>query len=78
MHISRHALCVKSPRLTIVQITVEVVTDCLVSNFELFILKFHKRNRRSPRCFGKIRDDLIKVLIGPLVRVTSAKILDEA
>ena len=65
--------CVKSPRITIVHITVEVVGTCLANNPHLLILKFHFRNRWSPRHFGKILDHLFKVLVGPLVRVTSAK-----
>lgn len=73
MHISWHELCVKSPRLTIVHITVEVVSTCLTNTPVLLILKFRTGNRRIPRYFGKIRDDLIKVRYGPLVRVTSAK-----
>ena len=76
MHIRFHALCVKSPRFTIVHITVEVVVPCLLlgNNPHLLILKLHNRSRRSPRCFGKIRDNLIKVRVGPLVRVTSTKL----
>jgi hypothetical protein len=73
MNIRLHALFVESPRFTIFHITVEVVATCRARNPELLILKFHDRNRRNPRCFGKIRNDLVKVRVGTLVRVTSAK-----
>jgi hypothetical protein len=63
MHIRFHTLCVKSSRFTIVHITVEVVATCLASNPHLLILKLHNRTRRSPRCVGKIRDNLIKVRV---------------
>ena len=73
MNIRLHSLFVEIPRFTIFQITVEVVVTCPASNPELLILKFHDRNRRRPRCFGKIRNDLVKVRVGTLVRVTSSK-----
>ena len=73
MYVNFHALFVESPWFTIVHVTVELVATCLASNPELLILKFHNRIRRSHRCFGKIRDDLIKVRVDTLVRDTSAK-----
>ena len=51
----------------------ELVAPCLTSNFEVFVLKFHHRDRRSPRCLVKIRHHLFKVLVGPLVCVALAK-----
>ncbi len=47
-----------------------LIQTCIL---ELLILKFHERNRRSPRYFGKIRNDLVKVCVGTLVLVTSTK-----
>ncbi len=73
MNIRLDAPFVESPRFTIFHITVEVVSTCRASNPDLLILKFHKYSRRNPRCFGKIRNDLVKVRVGTLVRVTSAK-----
>ncbi len=73
MHVRFHAVCVKSPLFPILHVTMKVVTTCLACNPHLLILKLHKRSWRSPRSFGKIRDNLIKVRVGPLVRVTSTK-----
>ncbi len=73
MNIRLYAPFVESPRFTIFHVTVEVVVTCRANNPELLILKFHKRSRRRPRCFDKIRNDLVKVRVGNLVRVTSAK-----
>ena len=66
MHIRGHALCVKSPRLTIIHITVGVVVTWLVSNPELLILKFHKRSRRIPRCLARSVMTLSKSASVPL------------
>ena len=49
-----------------------LVAPCLTSIFEVFVLKFHHRDRRSPRCLGKIRHHLFKVLVDPLVCVALA------
>jgi hypothetical protein len=61
MHVRFHAVWVKSPRFPIVHVTVKVVTTYFGSNPHLLILKFHKHRWRSPRRFGKIRDNLIVV-----------------
>jgi hypothetical protein len=59
IHIRFHALFEENPLFTIIHITVEVVATCHGNNPELLIMKFHKRRRRSPRCFDKIRNDLV-------------------
>ena len=61
------------PRFTILHLTMELVVPCLTNNFEVFVLKLHHRDRRSPRCLVKIRHHLFKVLVGPLVCVVLAK-----